>query len=63
MITRLGDVLFWLGCLLAVACLAIGLYGFASSRSEAWGVLGSWVLIAVAFWLIGRACRYVLAGR
>jgi hypothetical protein len=66
MLARLGDVLYWLGCGIAVVILAAG----------AWLVLGGDLIpenrsvvlaicigCALAAWLIGRVCRYVLGGR
>jgi hypothetical protein len=61
MLARLGDVLYWVGCLLAVLLVAaaIAYYNFGDIRlAELLLVIG----IAV-IWMIARACRYVLAGR
>ena len=62
MLARLGDVLYWAGCLLVVLLVAaaIAYYNFEYIKlAELLIVIG----LAVIVWMIGRACRYVLAGR
>ena len=62
MLARLGDVLYWAGCLLAVLLVAadIAYYNLEYIKlAELLLVIG----IAVIVWMIARACRYVLAGR
>ena len=72
MAARLGHVLYWLGCIIAglIALFAVvGVYDISqhpqSANAELWGYLTMLMLamFAVAAWLIGRACRYVLAGK
>jgi hypothetical protein len=63
MIARLGIVIYWFGCLLAVAALLGGGYGFLHPANDPWVPLLWGVAFAVVFWLIGRACLFVLAGR
>jgi hypothetical protein len=68
MAERLGDVLYWLGCVVAIL-LAAGaawvLLDTRNSRPEmiAPGFIAFVFAPAVVVWLVGRACRYVLAGR
>lgn len=66
MITRIGDTLYALGCMLAVAIL------LAQGAASEWAIIDDgragerWlatVILASSICLIGRACRYVLAGR
>jgi hypothetical protein len=62
MAARLGNVLYWTATTIAVllALLAARLYEFGGSEPLAiWGV----IIVAALVWLIGRACRYILAGR
>ena len=59
-IQRLGDVLYWLGCGLAVVALGMGLY--FSIQGDTGELLTFFGIVAVVIWLVGRACRYVLAG-
>jgi hypothetical protein len=63
MASRLGNVLYWLGCLIA-AVIFIGGYLMMSGggyklQFPDYLVIG---LPAIVAWLIGRAFRYVLAG-
>ena len=62
MLARLGDVLYWAGCLLVVLLVAaaIAYYNLEYIKlAELLIVIG----IAVIVWMIALACRYVLAGR
>jgi hypothetical protein len=65
---RLGNVLYWTGCILAIVALIFGAVVHVNDPSDTsqdcvmlFVVLGA--VPAVILWLIGRACRYVLAGR
>ena len=60
LLARLGVVLYWLGCLVAVVLLIIG---GATLYDHDYRAAGFIVAFGVGFWLIGRACLYVLAGR
>jgi hypothetical protein len=66
MIVRLGNVLYWFGCGVAVLILVIGVLQLiteGSTRSgEIWIVIG-FIIAALIVWLIGRSCRYVLSGK
>ena len=63
MAARLGYVLYWAGCVLAVVFGGFGIAAYYNAPdSDRWPlviVLGG---IAVIVWLIGRACRFILAG-
>jgi hypothetical protein len=65
---RLGNVLYWTGCILAgligVAGLPLMLTAAPNSPAAENPVLGIGVTLAVAVivWLAGRAMRYILAG-
>jgi hypothetical protein len=58
MLARLGDVLYWVGCLLAVLLVAAATV-LVLNLFELLILTG----LAVIIWMISRACRYVLAGR
>jgi hypothetical protein len=64
MLARFGDVLYWLGCGIAVALLSFASYGITQGalRTDR-EFLVLLAASAAVFWLIGRACRYVLSGR
>ena len=66
MAARLGNVLYWLFSGFATVVL---LFGAATLRNQPPNANDTWFLIAffgisaVLVWLVGRACRYVLAAR
>ncbi len=68
----LGDVLYWLSCILAAPIAAMSavaliiwvlslIKGHALSNPAWLGVLG--LFVAFLVWLIGRAVRYILSGK
>jgi branched-subunit amino acid transport protein len=62
MFARLVDVIYWGCCVLAALWLAYFLFGMRTSdyRME---LLFSGLVGAALIWLVGRAIRYVLAGK
>ncbi len=60
-LARLGNVLYWLGCGLAFAVLALGGI-MANADKEGIYIVTTAMVAAVLVWLVGRACRYVLSG-
>ena len=65
MIVRLGNVLYWAACALAALAAAFSLVGFVDSpmRQQDWANLAFGGAIGLGVWLVGRAFKYVLAGR
>ena len=63
MIARLANVLYWTGCGVAglFGLLAAAILIFATGQEKMNALMVG--AVAVVAWLIGRACRYVLAGR
>lgn len=70
MAKQLGNVLYWTACTLAGLTLLIGVYS-AVMLFEGWSagwptwplaVIAMATMIAFVIWLIGAACRSVLAG-
>jgi hypothetical protein len=62
MLARLGDVIYWLGCIVAAAILALGVFDYWFSKGGL-VVLISWMALAAGLWLIGEAIRYILTAR
>ena len=64
MVARLGDVLYWLGSIIAVVLWALVVVGlvWGTGASDPIGVIFLGGLGVIA-WVVGRACRYVMAGR
>jgi hypothetical protein len=71
MAARLGNVLYWLGCLaaLAFAVCAIyaaatlaGFFGGSTDPAETEIFAEQMTASALACWLVGRIARYLLAG-
>jgi hypothetical protein len=68
MLVRLGEVLYWLACGLAII-VALAFVFVVFRGSEA-GLRDHWILVVITagiwaggIWLAGRAILYVLAGR
>jgi hypothetical protein len=60
---RLGDVLYWSGCVVA-GCLALVAFVAARNANDTGIIVGVvFAVSALIAWIVGRACRYVLAGR
>jgi hypothetical protein len=61
---RLGDVLYWLCCVVAVVVFAWGAHGeLAGTSADSPYLFALATVAAFAIWIIGRACRYILAGK
>ena len=64
MVGRLGQVLYWAGCAIALVIILFGLViTFNMSDDNAWMVTVAAAVVGMGAWLIGRAALYVLAGR
>jgi hypothetical protein len=63
MLARLGNVLYWAGCLAAAIWIAVLVAVFLIEHREGTGIAIAAVAGAVPLWVAGRACLYVLAGR
>ena len=62
MAARLGNVLYWLCCILAVVIAAIGAFvWFNRTEPGDEGTVLILVALAAIVWLIGSVCHYVLA--
>jgi hypothetical protein len=65
MTTRLANVVYWAGCVLAVIWLAYFLHAISTTIYVAdWSMaLGVTLGGAVVIWMIGRGIRYVMTGK
>jgi hypothetical protein len=63
MIERLGNVLYWVGCVISGLFLLVAAagaaFGHGTDRFFNGAIFAATALVA---WIIGRACRYLLAG-
>ena len=67
---RLGQVLYWAACGIAVPCAAWALFAFGlivaggSTDPMATGLYGAkWMAGAIGVWLVGRAALYILTAK
>jgi hypothetical protein len=56
-LARLGNVLYWLGCIVAVTLIGLAVWIWVDAAQGAAIVFG---ILGVIAWLIGRVCRYAL---
>jgi hypothetical protein len=64
MTTRLANVIYWSGCVLASIWLAFWLHAMTVNHYYDTGMaLGVTVVGAAVIWMIGCAIRYVMIGK
>jgi len=69
LLARLGNAVYWAACAVAVGCIFLSLLGFGvdlfhliqDEPSKADNIF--MFVFGVFVWVVGRALRYVLAGR
>lgn len=63
MAARMGWILYWVGCVIAVLLVALSIFFalLAETRDGVVGALTAFIPYAMLVWGIGRACRYFLA--
>jgi hypothetical protein len=62
MLARLGDVIYSVGCIVAAAILALGVFDYWFGQGGL-VVLISWMALAAGLWLVGETIRYILTAR
>jgi hypothetical protein len=62
MLARLGDVIYSVGCIVAAATLALGVFDYWFGQGGLF-VLIRWMALAAGLWLFGEAIRYILTAR
>jgi hypothetical protein len=62
---RIGNVLYWLGCIVAVlvAGTGVAIYVADGAKNDGLILLGFVLVLAAIPWAIGRAVLYVLSAR
>jgi hypothetical protein len=65
MLARLGEIFYWIGCIVAVliATIVAAFLVLSDPQPGNWSMATSDLGFALAAWLIGLALRYLLAGR
>ena len=64
MLSRLGDVLYWLGCILAAIVVVWGgVFAFRGDNADDPYLFSVVAVAAFAIWVVGRALRYILSGK
>ena len=63
MLARLGDVLYWLGCILAAIVVVWGgVFAFRGEHADDPYLFCVVAVAAFSIWVIGRALRFILSG-
>jgi hypothetical protein len=63
-LARLGDLLYWLGCILAGVVVVWGaIFCFRGGSTDDVYLLPVAAVAAFAIWVIGMAFRYILSGK
>lgn len=63
MAERLGIVLYWTGVIITGLLVVLAAFIFNEPGRDSWILALVFAGAGVVVWLIGRACKYVLAGR
>jgi hypothetical protein len=64
MLTRLGNALYWLGCILAALIIAAAIVEWfrdAQYHRNGWVIIFEFAVFAFIVWAIGRLLRYILS--
>jgi hypothetical protein len=63
-LSRLGDILYWLACIVAALIVVWGaLSCFRADRADDPYLCALMAVAAFAIWAGGRACRYIFSGK
>ena len=63
-LARLGDLLYWLGCILAAIVIIWGArVGFADDNPNGPYIFSFAAAAGFAFWAIGLACWHIFSGK
>jgi hypothetical protein len=63
-LARLGDVLYWVGCILAAIVVVWGaVFAFRGDHADDPYLFSVVAVAAFSIWVIGRALRFILSGK
>jgi hypothetical protein len=63
-LARLGDLLYWIGCILAATVVVWGaVFCFRGDHADDPYLFSLVAVAAFSIWVIGRALRYILSGK
>ena len=60
---RVGNALYWIGCVLSVLVVALGVWITLTDDQDGLWPLPAFVVGAAVVWLIGRICRGALSSK
>jgi hypothetical protein len=63
MAPQLGELLYWAACWIAVIVALLGLAAWLTGSRESWVGVTTFVVVAVAIWVIGRVTLWVSAAK
>ena len=64
MVERLGNVLYWTGCVAAIVVAVLSVLAIVGSGRDDWWIAAAFGAgVSSGCWVLGRALRYILAGR
>ena len=63
-LSRLGDILYWIGCILAAIVVVWGgVFCFRGEHGEDPYLFPVVAVAAFSIWVIGRALRFIISGK
>ena len=57
----LGHLVYWIGCLIAIAAICLAIYAATEGTVSGWYAVGILAGGGILIWIVGRAVRHVLA--
>jgi hypothetical protein len=58
---RLGHLVYWIACLIAIAAICLAIYAATESTGSGWYTVGILAGGGILIWIVGRAVRHALA--
>jgi hypothetical protein len=57
----LGHLVYWIGCLIAIAAICLAIYAATEGTVSGWYAVGILAGGGILIWIVGRAVRHALA--